>query len=140
MIAGSVTVSRTSPPPTFSTSSERAPVVPRKPAERLRQLPQLGQPLLQIAFANAHLDRVAADDRSAGEPNARLPQGLAHVVLHRQELLPAHVVGIDFEQDMRAALQVEPEHDVALRPGRPALDRALGEEVGNGEQADRTTP
>ena len=105
-------------------------------AERLRQFSQLRQPLLQVAFANAHLDRVAADDRSAGKPNARLAQDLADVVLHRLELLPAHVVGVDLEQDVRAALQVEPEHDVALRPFRPALDRALGEEIGHGEQAD----
>ena len=56
-IAGSVTVSRTRPPPTFSTSSERAPVVAEEAAERLRQFAQLGQPLLQIAFANPHLDR-----------------------------------------------------------------------------------
>ncbi len=69
-----------------------------EPAEWLGQLSQLRQPLLQIIFTNAHLDRVASDDRSAGKPDPRLPQGFADLVLHRHELLPAHVVGIDFEQ------------------------------------------
>src|SRR3974390_1015091 len=36
---------------------------------------------------------------------------------------------------MRAALQIEPEHDVALRPGRPMPDHALRKEIGQGEQA-----
>src|SRR5262249_47305788 len=107
-----------------------------KPAERLRQFPELRQPLLQVVLANAHLDRVAANDRRAGQSHARLAQDLAHVVLHCQELLPPHVVGVDLEQDVRTALQVEAEHDVALRPSGPALDHAFGEEVGNGKQTD----
>src|SRR5262249_13901909 len=104
-------------------------------AERLRQLAQLGEPLLQVVLADHDLYRVAADHRGARETDAGLAQDLAHVVLQRQQLLPAHVVDIDLEQDVRAALQVEAEHDSALRPLRPALDRALGEEIRNREQA-----
>src|SRR5262249_14204891 len=50
-------------------------------------------------------------------------------------LLAAHVVGVDLQQDVRAALQVEAEHHVALRPLGPALHHALGHEVRHGEQA-----
>jgi hypothetical protein len=82
-----------------------------------------------------HLDRISPDGRGAGQSDARLAQDAADIVLQRQEFLAAHIVGIDLEQDMRAALQIEAEHDVALRPCRPALDHAFREEIGNREQA-----
>ena len=50
-------------------------------ADRLRQLAQLGQALLQIGFADAHLDAVAAHDRGRLQADARLAQHPAHVVL-----------------------------------------------------------
>src|SRR5262249_30829713 len=50
-------------------------------AERLRQFPELGQPLLQIALANDRLDRIASDHGSAGETDARLAQDAADIVL-----------------------------------------------------------
>src|SRR5262249_53851184 len=68
-------------------------------AERLRQLPELGQPLLQIVLPNDHLDRISADDGSTGETDAGLAQDAADIVLQRQQLLPAHIVGVDLEQD-----------------------------------------
>ena len=37
--------------------------------------------------------------------------------------------------DLEAALQVEAQHNVALRPFRPFLDHVLGEEIGNRETA-----
>jgi len=110
-----------------------------KPAERLRQLPELCKALLQIVFANAHLDRVAANDRGAGQPNPLGAQDPTHVVLQREQLLPPHVVGVDLEQDVRAALQVEAEHDVALRPIRPALHHGFRKEIRDGKQADDTS-
>src|SRR6476469_6012885 len=36
---------------------------------------------------------------------------------------------------MRAALQIEAKHDMALCPARQALDRGIAEEVGNRKQA-----
>src|SRR5262249_29400989 len=104
-------------------------------AERLRQFPELGQPRLQLALADDHLARISAEEWGAGQSDARLAQDATDIVLQRQELLPTHIVDIDLEQDMRAALQIEAEDDVALRPCRPALDHAFREEVGNGEQA-----
>ena len=94
-----------------------------QPAERLRQLAQLGEALLQVAFADAHLDAGAAHDRGAHEADLGLAQDLAHLVAQLLDLFLADRGGVDFEQDVRAALQVETEHDMALRPFRPALDR-----------------
>jgi hypothetical protein len=51
------------------------------------------------------------------------------------ELLTPNVVGIDLQQDVRAALQIEPKHDVTLRPRGPLLDCLFREEIGNREQA-----
>ena len=42
------------------------------------------------------------------------------------------VLGLDLQQDMRAALQIEAEHHVALRPLGPVLHHPLGYEIGHG--------
>ena len=39
-------------------------------------------------------------------------------------------LAVDLEQDVRAALQVEPEHDVALRPGGQRLTVLSGKKLG----------
>ena len=54
--------------------------VPRRPPSGCDSSRSLVSALLHVAFANAHLDRVAANDGSAGQPDARFAQHLAHVV------------------------------------------------------------
>src|SRR5580700_2282226 len=68
----------------------------------------------------------------------RRAQHAQHVVVERLQTLLAHGAGIDLEQQMRAALQIEAEHDVTLRPRRPTLHGALGEEIRHGAQAHET--
>ena len=83
--------------------------------QRLRQLAQLGHRVLDIGVArDAHLDAVAVDGAS-GEGNACATKDAQHVVGDALQLLLAHGGGIDLEQQARSALQVEAEHDVALR-------------------------
>ena len=96
--------------------------------------------LLQIVVAKMTSTELPRITGARVQTDARLAQDPADIVLQGLELLPAHVVGVDLEQDVRAALQVETEHDVALRPCGPALDSALREEVGNRQQADRSMP
>src|SRR4029453_12472628 len=55
---------------------------------------------------------------------------------HLIELFLLHVVGIDFEQQIGATLQVEAGHDMPLRPERPRLYSLLRKEIRNREQAD----
>src|SRR5262249_2769257 len=104
-------------------------------AERLRQFVELAARVVEIgAFAQADFDAVAAH-LQAGIADAGVTQHAAHVVTERLELFAAHRIGVDRKQDVRATLQVEAEHDVALRPFRPALHGLFGEEVRYREQA-----
>jgi hypothetical protein len=66
-----------------------------------------------------------------------LAQHPPHVVAQRLDLLPAHVVGIDLQEKIRSALQIEAKHDVTLGPGWPLLHRAVGKEIGRRAQADQ---
>ena len=86
------------------------------PDKRLRQLTQLADRIVDVAFAgDAHLDAVAVDG-AAGEGNAGSAQNAQHVVGNALQPLLAHGIGVDFKEQARSALQVEAEHDVALRP------------------------
>jgi len=92
----------------------------------------LGECIVDIGVArDVHFHRTAANG-AAGERNARLAQHAQHVVVDRLQLLLTHGAGIRPRQEMRAALQIEPKHDVTLRPARPSLDHALGEEIRHG--------
>ena len=100
-------------------------------AERLRQLAQLG-----VAPIWNRRPRAAAPRRCCRARPARSIQVMRASRSTRRtssrsavEALLAHVVGVDLEQDVRAALQIEAEHQPALRPGRPGLDDLLGEEI-----------
>ncbi len=105
-------------------------------AERRRQFAQLGERLVQIrSFADTDFDAVAAD-RKAGIAGARVAQHTADVVAQRIHALFAHVVDVDFEQNVRAALQIEAQHDVALRPDRPAFYGRFRQEIRKREHAD----
>ena len=114
------TVRRISPPPASADFEAALPAGAEQAAERLRQFAQLGQRRLQIGVLDADLDRVGARGK-AGIADLGVAQHAADVVAHLVELFLLHVVGIDFEQQVRAALQIEAEHDVALRPHRPGL-------------------
>ena len=105
-------------------------------AKRLRQFAELGQRLVQVVFAHAHFDGVAANDRRAHQADARVARRLADFIAQRVDLLLAHVVDVDFEQDMRSTLQIEPQHNVALRPFRPLRDGRFGKEVRDRAQAN----
>jgi hypothetical protein len=105
-------------------------------AQRQGQFPQLGERGVETCrLADAHLDG-AATHRQAGITDPRVAQHAAHVVAQRFEHVLAHGLGVDFEQDVRTALQIEPEHNVALRPFRTGLHHLLGQEIRHGEQAD----
>ena len=97
---------------------------------------QLRQPALEIAtLAQPHLDAVAAHHRRGRPADAGIAQRAAHLVAQIVEALLAHVVQVDLEQDVRAALQIEAEHEAPLRPGRPGLGHRLGEEIRNRKAA-----
>ena len=83
---------------------------------------------------------LSARDGKAGIADLGLAQHAADVVAHLVELFLLDVVGIDFEQQIRAALQIEAEHEVALRPCRPGLDLGLGEEIRNGATGTPPAP
>ncbi len=104
-------------------------------AERLRQFAQLGQGLVEVLRLDAHLDGAVAGGKP-GVADLGIAQRAAHVVADLLELVLAHRIGIDLEQHVRAALQIEAEHEVALRPCRPGLDRIFGEEIRDGERAN----
>ena len=134
-IAGSVTVSlMKSPGGTLDVDGSRAAGA-NKRADRLRQLAQLCEGLLHLTFAHDDLDGIAANDRRAHQADARFAQELADVILKRLQLLPAHVIGIHLQQDVRPPLQIEPEHDVPLRPFRPTLHAFFRKEIRKREQA-----
>ena len=124
-IAGSVGVSRIRPPPASTTSTDALAGGAEQAAERLRQLAQL-----RAARASDRRPRgrgtrpCCRGSPRAGAAEPVVAHHAAHVVAQRLDLLLAHRGGIDLEQDVRAALQVEAEHDVALRPFRPALARS----------------
>ena len=120
---------RIRPPPASATSTRALSGRAEQAAERLRQFAQLGQRLLIVGLANADLDAVAADRRT-GVADARFAQRASHVVAQRLDLLLAHLIGVDLEEEVRAALQVEAEHDVALRPARPLATTSSGKKFG----------
>ena len=104
-------------------------------AERLRQLAQLGQRVLQIGVLVTRTSTLSPRGGKAGIADPGFAQRAAHVVAHLVELLLLDVVGIDLEQQVRAALQIEAEHQPALRPCRPGLDGRFGKEIRNGAKA-----
>jgi hypothetical protein len=99
-----------------------------------RQLAQFRQRVLQIGVLDANLDAVGTR-RKAGITDLGVAQRAANIVANLVELVFLDRVGIDLEQDMRAALQIETEHQMALRPFRPALDGGFREEIRNGAKA-----
>ena len=125
VIAAGGTVSRISPPPASLTSRLRWPLEPSRPPSGCDSSRSLVSAVWQIGFlGDAHFDVVAAH-REPGIGDLGFAQHAAHVVADLIELVLLDRVGIDLEQDVRAALQIEAEHQMALRPFRPGLDRAL---------------
>ncbi len=99
-------------------------------AERLRQVAQLGERRREVrAFAQPHLDAVAAHRRSVGPGYASLAERPQHFVTQGVEALLADVVLVDFQQDVGAALKIKAEDEATLRPRGPALDGLLGKEI-----------
>ncbi len=93
-------------------------------AERLRQLAQLGQRGRQLGvLGDPHLDVVGAH-RQPGIGDLGVAQDAADVVANLVELVLLDRVGIDLEQEVRTALQIEAEHEMTLRPFRPGLHPA----------------
>ena len=129
------TVRRIRPPPASETSRLRCPLEPSRPPSGCDSSRSFGERRLLVALLDADFDGVAADSQ-AGIADLGVAQHAADLVAHLIELFLLHVVGIDFEQQVGTALQIEAEHDVALRPDRPGLHLGFGEEIRNGEQAD----
>jgi hypothetical protein len=87
--------------------------------KRLRKLAQLVHRVFNVGVAgDAHLDAVALDG-AAGELNVVLAENAQHIFVDGLQPILAHRIHIDLEQEARSALQIEPQHHVALRPGRP---------------------
>lgn len=107
----------------------------KQAAERLRQLAQFGQRGRKISVLDPDFDRVGFGGQT-GIADLGVAQRAADVVANLVELVLLDRVGVDFEQDVRAALQIEAEHEMALRPDRPGLDLRFREEVRHGAQAD----
>ncbi len=104
-------------------------------AERLRQFAQFGQRGRRIGVpGDPYFDIVGARGKP-GIGDLGIAQRPADVVAHLVELVLLDRVAVDFEQKMRAALQIEAEHEMALRPHRPLLDGGFGEEIGDGAEA-----
>ena len=103
-------------------------------AQRLRQLAQLAERVLQVGILDADLNAVGPR-RKPGVSDLGVAQRAAHIIADLIELLFLDVVGINLEQQIRAALQVEAEHQASLRPCRPGLDFGFGEEVRDGAKA-----
>ncbi len=103
---------------------------PHQTAQRLGQLTQLGERRLPIGFlGDANLGHVVAYGDAPGEADLGVAQGPANVVANLVEPLLLHIGGIDLEQQIGAALEIEAEHEPALRPGGPGLDLRFGKEV-----------
>ncbi len=104
-------------------------------AERLRQLAQLCQGRRQLGISgDAHFDGVIARIE-AGIADLGVAQRAANVVTHLIELLFLDVVGIDLQQQIGAALQIEAKHQMTLRPDRPAsLPSPRGKKFGTAQR------
>ena len=91
-----------------------------------------GVPVLRLR--EAHLDGVAGDaDR--GDGDLGLPQVLACSVAQRIEPVLANVVDLQRVEQVRAALQVEPERELLPgQPARPFVQHWLGQEIGQHQQ------
>ena len=94
-------------------------------AQRLEKLERLGA-LGRIGDADDDRPRLSRD--AAGYPDLALAQFLPHVVAQRLHLALDHRGGVDFHQQVGAALQIEAEHDLAQRneareSSRERLDR-----------------
>ncbi len=97
--------------------------------KRLGQFAQLAQRLRAVhALAETNLDGIAADGGRGQRPPV-VADHAADVLAQCLHLFLAHRVGVDLEQDVRAALQIEAQHDMALRPFRPGTQRGLGEKI-----------
>ena len=114
--------------------------------DRLRQLAQLRHEARAAGrVADAKLDAARLHLDAALEPDAGLAQRAPHVVAQLHGLRAQEVGHVDLEQHVRAALQVEPEHDGAgrhqprRRPGRHRLPDRFAplarQEVRHGEKA-----
>ena len=105
-------------------------------AERLRQFAELFDSLVEItALTNTYLNAGATNDKSR-IADARIAQYAADVIANGLKLFLPDRGTVDFEQDMRTALEVQAKDHVALRPFGPTLHHLLWQEIGNGKQTD----
>ena len=134
--AASVGVSRISPPPASATSRVRWPLpcsTPPSGCDKSRSLasapwksaPSRSLTSTLLPRTIGGVDQLMRASRSVRRTSSR----------SESQALLAHVSEIDLEEDLRAALQIEAEHQPPLRPCRPALDHLLGKEIGHGEAA-----
>jgi hypothetical protein len=72
-------------------------------------------------LADTELHGTAADHRGGRAAQAVLAHHAADIIAHRLDFFFANRGGVDFEKDMGTALQIEAEHQLALRPFRPRL-------------------
>lgn len=108
----------------------RWPLLPRMPPSGCDRWRSFSESRRRIGFGHAHLDGLAANGDAAGNTDARLTQRTAGIVDDLLQLVLLHRIGIDFQQDVRATLQVEAEHDVALAHFGQPLTVASGKKFG----------
>ena len=94
---------------------ERAAVSRRqRPADRLAQRLQKIERLGALGrVGDADHDAALLNRDAAGDGDLAIAQLLPHVVTQRFDLALGHRGGVDFHQQIGAALQVEAEHDLA---------------------------
>ena len=136
VMAACGTVRRINPPPASLISRLRWPLEPSRPPSGCDRSRNFASAVCASAILDPHFDIIAAR-RKAGVTDLVFTQHATGVVAHLIELLFLDVVGIDLQQQIGAALQIETEHEVALGPNRPGLHGRSREEIRNGAQAHR---
>jgi hypothetical protein len=121
------------PSPESWTVNSRPPPTPKHSRQDRVQLVELGPGERCLAGLGEGEADHAVLHAEAAIADALAPERQAHLGDEVLEALLDHGVDADLEQQVRAALQIEAEIDLAFRqPVGPSLDRVPGKEVGHG--------
>ena len=123
---------------------ERARAAEARVADRLAEIPERPDDAGALGrIGNAHLDAARGHRDAAGKPDLLVVQDAPHIVAQLIDLGLRDRGRVDLQKHMRAALQIEPEHDPLMRQqaGRQEAEtvlervaRALGKEIRHHEE------